>query len=75
MTTVDVAVSSLDSATSEPRMWSFRRVFAAFAIFLALTSAVLTFVVLTGLTEIVPTHEVVLTFLLINGVLIARHQR
>lgn len=67
MTTAEVAASSLESATAEPRMWSFRRVFAAFAIFLALASAFLTFIVLTGLTRIVPTHEVVLTFLLING--------
>lgn len=67
MTTIDVAASTLDSSGDEPRMWSFRRVFAAIAIVLALASAFLTFVVLTNLTPIVPTHEVVLTFLLING--------
>jgi two-component system nitrogen regulation sensor histidine kinase NtrY len=40
---------------------------APFAVGIALLSAFLTFVVLTGLTPIVPTHEVVITFLLING--------
>jgi len=40
---------------------------APFAVGLALLSAVLTFVVLTGLTPIEPTREVILAFMLING--------
>jgi two-component system nitrogen regulation sensor histidine kinase NtrY len=40
---------------------------ATFAVSLAILSAVLTFVVLTGLTRIEPTREVEVTFMLING--------
>jgi two-component system nitrogen regulation sensor histidine kinase NtrY len=38
-------------------------------VFLSLISGVATFVILTGLTKIVPDHSVVITMLLINGVL------
>jgi two-component system nitrogen regulation sensor histidine kinase NtrY len=44
-----------------------RRLVAPFAVALALLSALLTFVVLTGLTPIEPTPEVVRTFLAINA--------
>jgi two-component system nitrogen regulation sensor histidine kinase NtrY len=44
-----------------------RRLMAPFAVGLALLSALLTFVVLTGLTPIEPTPEVVRTFLAINA--------
>jgi two-component system nitrogen regulation sensor histidine kinase NtrY len=44
-----------------------RRLLAPFAIGLALLSAFLTFVVLTGLTPIEPTHRVVVTFLMIDA--------
>jgi two-component system nitrogen regulation sensor histidine kinase NtrY len=37
------------------------------AVVLALLSALVTFLVLTGLTPILPTHEVVVTVLLVNG--------
>lgn len=43
-----------------------RRLLAPVAVGLALLSAFLTFIVLTGLTPIPPTHYVVITFLLIN---------
>ena len=66
MTTADVADTTFDLSTAEPRRWSMRRLVAALAVGVALFSAFLTFVVLTGLTPIVPTHEVVITFLLIN---------
>ena len=44
-----------------------RRWLAPFAVGLALLSAFLTFVVLTGLTRIAPTRDVAVTFMLING--------
>ncbi len=44
-----------------------RRWLAPFAVGLALLSAFLTFVVLTGLTRIEPTRDVAATFMLING--------
>ena len=43
---------------------------APFAVCIALLSALLTFVVLTGLTRIQPTREVVITFMLINAAVI-----
>jgi two-component system, NtrC family, nitrogen regulation sensor histidine kinase NtrY len=47
-----------------PRSWS--NYFAPGAVVLALLSALVTFLVLTGLTPIVPTHDVVVSVLLIN---------
>ncbi|MBN8969512.1 MAG: PAS domain-containing sensor histidine kinase, partial [Rhizobiales bacterium] len=67
MSTADPSASSFDPAIAEPRGSSFRRLIGPFAVVLALLSACLTFVVLTGLTPIVPTHRVVITFLLINA--------
>lgn len=67
MTTAETPATSFDPTFAEPRGWPFRRLMAPFAVGIALLSAFLTFVVLTGLTPIVPTHEVVVTFLLING--------
>jgi len=67
MTTAETSATPFDPSFAEPRAWSFRRLMAPFAVAIALLSAFLTFVVLTGLTPIVPTHEVVVTFLLING--------
>ena len=67
MTTAETSAASFDPSFAEPRGWPFRRLMAPFAVGIALLSAFLTFVVLTGLTPIVPTHEVVVTFLLING--------
>ena len=43
------------------------RLLAPIAIGLALVSAFLTFVVLTGLTHIEPTREVAVSFILMNG--------
>ena len=67
MTTAEAATEMLDSPAAEPRSWSLRRLLAIVAVVLALLSAFLTFVVLTGLTPIVPTHEIVITFLGINS--------
>jgi two-component system nitrogen regulation sensor histidine kinase NtrY len=46
------------------------RALTPFAIGLALLATFFTFVVLTGRTPIEPTHEVVISFLMINGVMI-----
>ncbi|MEK9284338.1 MULTISPECIES: PAS domain-containing sensor histidine kinase [unclassified Bradyrhizobium] len=68
MTSADTSAASFDTAPpEEPRRWSLSRWLAPFAVGLALLSAFLTFVVLTGLTSIEPTPEVVRSFLLINA--------
>lgn len=54
-------------SATEPRRSPLRRWFVPAAVVLALLSAFLTFVVLNGLAPISPTHEVVVTFLLINA--------
>src|SRR4051795_5154752 len=67
MTSADTASVSFDPSLAEPRKWPLRRLLAPFAVGFALLSACLTFVVLTGLTPIEPTRNVVVTFLLINA--------
>ena len=67
MTSADATAAAFDTGLAEPDRWPMRRVLAAFSVVLALLSASLTFAVLTGLTPIVPTREVVITFLLINS--------
>src|SRR6266704_4358357 len=67
MTSADTSAASFDPSFAEPKGWSLRRLLAPFAVALALLSAFLTFVVLTGLTPIEPTRDVVVSFLLING--------
>jgi two-component system nitrogen regulation sensor histidine kinase NtrY len=67
MTTAEAATTILNSPATEPSNWSRRRLLAGAAVVLALLSAFLTFVVLMGLSPIVPSHEVVITLLMING--------
>ncbi len=67
MTSADTSTSSFDLSFTESKGWSLRRLLAPFAVVLALISAFLTFVVLTNLTPIEPTREVVISFLLINA--------
>jgi two-component system nitrogen regulation sensor histidine kinase NtrY len=67
MTSADTSAASFDPSFAESRGWSLWRLLAPFAVGLALLSACLTFVVLTGLTPIEPTRAVVLSFMLING--------
>jgi two-component system, NtrC family, nitrogen regulation sensor histidine kinase NtrY len=68
MTSADTSAAAFDtSPADEPKRGSLRRWLAPFAVCLALLSAFLTFVVLTGLTRIEPTPEVVSSFLLINA--------
>jgi two-component system nitrogen regulation sensor histidine kinase NtrY len=66
MTSADTTAASFDPSFTEPKGSSLRRWLAPFAVGLALLSTFLTFVVLTGLTRIRPTPEVVASFLLIN---------
>jgi two-component system nitrogen regulation sensor histidine kinase NtrY len=67
MTSADTSVPSFDPSFVEPRSRPLRRFLAPFAVGFALLSACLTFVVLTGLTPIEPTRQVVVSFLLINA--------
>src|SRR3954452_16249589 len=67
MTSADTSAASFDPSLAEPKGWPLRRLLAPFAVALALLSAFLTFVVLTGLTPVEPSPEVVVTFLLINS--------
>jgi two-component system nitrogen regulation sensor histidine kinase NtrY len=63
--------AKLESVTTSPpfprppRTWA--NWFAPSAVLLALISALVTFLILTGLTPVVPTHEVVVSVLLINA--------
>jgi two-component system nitrogen regulation sensor histidine kinase NtrY len=67
MTSVDTSAAQFDPSLAESKGWSLRMLLAPFAVVLALLSAFLTFVVLTGLTRIEPTREVAVSFMLING--------
>jgi two-component system nitrogen regulation sensor histidine kinase NtrY len=67
MTSVDTTAASFDPSLAESKGGSLRRWLAPFAVCLALLTAFLTFVVLTGLTRIEPTREVAVSFMLMNG--------
>ena len=68
MTSSDTAAVQLDDpALARPKAWSVRRWLGPVAVALALFSAFLTFIVLTGLTPIEPKRDVVYGFLLINA--------
>jgi two-component system nitrogen regulation sensor histidine kinase NtrY len=67
MTSVDTSAAQFDPSLVEPKGRSLMRLLAPIAIGLALLSAFLTFVVLTGLTRIEPTREVAVSFILMNG--------
>src|SRR5213080_3591959 len=69
MTSVgQAATTELMSAAAAPRSGSIPRALGVAAVALALLSALVTFVVLAGLTPIVPAHEVVVSLLLANAV-------
>src|SRR5262245_47692645 len=70
MTTADTSATELDPSFPEPKGFSLRRWLGPFAVGMALLSAFLTFVVLTGLTPIEPKRDVVYGFLLINAAMI-----
>src|SRR6201985_2682522 len=67
MTSVDTSAAQFDPSLVEQKGQSVMRLLAPIAIGLALVSAFLTFVVLTGLTRIEPTREVAVSFILMNG--------
>jgi two-component system, NtrC family, nitrogen regulation sensor histidine kinase NtrY len=67
MTSAETPAASFDPSLVEPKGLSLRRLLAPFAVGIALLSAFLTFVVLTGLTPIEPSREVVRSFLLIDA--------
>jgi two-component system, NtrC family, nitrogen regulation sensor histidine kinase NtrY len=67
MTSADTSAASFDPSLAESKGGSLRKWLAPFAVGLALLSAFLTFVVLTGLTAIEPTGVVVVSFILINA--------
>src|SRR6202047_638126 len=67
MTSADSPAPSFDPSFAESEGWSLRKWLGPFAVGLGPVSAFLTFVVLTGLTPIEPTREVVVSFMLING--------
>jgi two-component system, NtrC family, nitrogen regulation sensor histidine kinase NtrY len=68
MTSADTASVQLDDPSlAPPQGWSVRRLLGPVAVALALFSAFLTFIVLTGLTPIEPKRNVVYGFLLINA--------
>src|ERR1700689_4379174 len=66
MTSAETAAPSFDPTFAESQGGPLRGFLAPFAVGLALLSTFLTFFVLTGLTPIQPTPEVVISFLLIN---------
>src|SRR5438034_7960778 len=69
MTSVgQAATTELMTAAAAPTSGWIPRALGLAAVALALLSALLTFVVLAGLTPVAPTHEVVVTLLLANAV-------
>jgi two-component system, NtrC family, nitrogen regulation sensor histidine kinase NtrY len=67
MTSAETTASSFDPLLAEPKGWPLRSWLVPFSVAIALLSAFLTFVVLSGLTPIEPTRHVVYSFLLINA--------
>ena len=67
MTSSEASAAPFNPSLAEPKHWSLHRLLAPFAVGIALLSAFLTYIVLSGLTPIEPTQHVVYTFLLING--------
>src|SRR5882757_3241845 len=67
MTTAETSAPSFDPSLTESTGGILRKWVAPFAVATALLSAFLTFIVLSGLTPIEPTKQVVYSFLLINA--------
>jgi two-component system nitrogen regulation sensor histidine kinase NtrY len=67
MTSAETSAASFDPLLADRKGFSLRRWLAPFAVAIALLSACLTFAVLTGLTPIEPTRDVVRSFLMINA--------
>jgi two-component system nitrogen regulation sensor histidine kinase NtrY len=67
MTSADTSAVPFDPPVAERKGMTLRRLLAPFAVGIALLSAFLTFIVLTGLTPIEPTPDVVRSFYLLNA--------
>ncbi|HZC97536.1 MAG TPA: HAMP domain-containing protein, partial [Bradyrhizobium sp.] len=67
MITAETSAPSFDPSLAESTGGTLRKWVAPFAVGIALLSAFLTFVVLSGLTPIEPTEHVVYSFLMINA--------
>src|SRR6201990_3620373 len=68
MTSADTPAAPFDPSLAERgSSLAFRRWLPPFAVVIALLSALLTFMVLTGLTPLEPTREVAVSFILMNG--------
>jgi len=67
MTNVSQAATAEFATATAPTQGWMSRLIGSIAVSLALLSALATFVVLANLTPILPTHEVVLTLLLVNA--------
>ncbi|MGE9007837.1 ATP-binding protein [Leptospira interrogans] len=67
MTTADTSAPTIDPSLAQSTGGILRKWVAPFAVGIALLSAFLTFVVLSGLTPIEPSRNVVYSFLLINA--------
>jgi two-component system nitrogen regulation sensor histidine kinase NtrY len=67
MTNVSQAATAEFVTATAPTLGWMSRLIGSVAVSLALLSALATFVVLANLTPILPTHEVVLTLLLVNA--------
>ncbi|MGE0038962.1 MAG: ATP-binding protein [Xanthobacteraceae bacterium] len=65
-----VGQAEFTTASTTPAPWIVRTI-GVFVVVLALLSALTTFMVLAGLTPIAPTHQVVVTLLLVNAVTVA----
>ena len=68
MTNVGQAATAELATAAAPAPGRQARILGLVAVALALLSALVTFLVLANLTPILPTHEVVLTLLLVNAV-------
>jgi two-component system nitrogen regulation sensor histidine kinase NtrY len=67
MTSADTPATPFDPSLAARGSFPLRRWLPPFAVAIALLSALLTFMVLTGLTPLEPTRQVVRTFLMINA--------
>ena len=70
MTSADTSAATFAPSFAESKGRSLWRFVAPVVVAIALLSALLTFVVLTGLTRIEPTRDVVISFMLINAAII-----
>jgi two-component system nitrogen regulation sensor histidine kinase NtrY len=66
----DASVQPAPSLVAAPTGLSWRTVLGPVAVVFAMASALVTFLVLSGLTPVQPTHETVVTVLLINAALV-----